>query len=137
MRVELLVRHSVLRGEALVARKIDLRALQRGFVARELAALLGERRLIGPRIDLRKQIALLDLVAFLEDDLDQVAGNLGADGDGGERRHGPERIEVDADIALADRLRNDRHRRATTPSAARIRLRRALVAGPPDDAGYE
>ena len=64
--VELLTRHGVLRGKALVARKIDLRAFQQRFVARELTALLRQRRLIGPRIDLGEQIALLDLVAFLE-----------------------------------------------------------------------
>jgi hypothetical protein len=137
--VELLTRHGILRGKALVARKIDLRAFQLRFVARELTALLRQRRLIGPRIDLGEQVAFLDLVAFLEHHLDQIAADLGADGDACERCYRSQRIELDPDIALADGFRDDRHRRAAEPAAAasgpRLLFGRCLVPGPPDDAG--
>ena len=125
--VQRLVRHGILRRQALVAGEIDLRALQQGLVARELSALLRERCFIGPRIDLGEQVAFLDLVAFLEDDANQIAADLGSDGDGGKRGDGPQRIEVDSNIARADRFRNDRHRRAAPrpppirPAAAQCR----------------
>ena len=43
----------------------------------ELALRLGERRLIGPRVDLGEEVALLDDLAFGEADLHQLAGDLG------------------------------------------------------------
>ena len=134
LRVERLARHRVLRGQPLVAREIDLRALQQRLVARQIALGLRQRRLIGPRVDLGDQIAFLDLVAFLEIDLDQIAADLASDRDGRERGDGAERIEIDSDVALADGLRHDRHRRRVA-AAAPLRLGCGLVLGPPDDAG--
>ena len=71
--IECLARHRILRGQPLIAGEIDLRALEQRLVARQIAVGLGEGGFIRPRVDLDEQIALLDLVAFLENDLLQVA----------------------------------------------------------------
>ena len=132
--VERLARHGVLRREALVAGEVDLRALQQRLVARQIAVGLRQRGFVGPRVDLGDQIAFLDLVAFLEIDLEQIAADLAADGHGRERSNGAERIEIDSDVALADGLGHDRHRRRVA-AAAPLLLGRCLLLGPPDDAG--
>ncbi len=67
--IERLARHRILRGQPLIAGEIDLRALQQRLVARQIAVGLGERGFIRPRVDFGEQIAFLDLVAFLENDL--------------------------------------------------------------------
>ena len=48
---------------------------------------------VGPRIDHGQQVALLDHLAFLELDLDELAGDLGLDVDGVERRHRSQRAD--------------------------------------------
>ena len=67
--VERLARHRVLGRQALVARQIDLGALQQRFVARQIAVRLGQRGLIRTRIDFREQVTFPDVLAFLEIDL--------------------------------------------------------------------
>ncbi|OIQ74046.1 hypothetical protein GALL_443110 [mine drainage metagenome] len=131
--IQRLARHGILRRQALVAGQIDLSAFQHGFVARELPLGLRQGGFIRPRIDLREQIALLDLVAFLEVDLHQIAADLGSDGHGRQRSHRAEGVEVDPDIALADNLRNNGHRRGIPATSAL--LRRNPLSAPPDDAG--
>ena len=60
---------------------------------------LGERGLVGPRVDLGEEVALLDHLPFLEADLHQLARDLRLDGDGGERRHGAERVDRNRHVA--------------------------------------
>ena len=115
--VERLARHRVLRGETLIARQIDLSALQQRLVAHQIAVGLRQRRLIRTRVNFRDQIAFLDLIAFLEIDLQQIATDLAADRHGRKRGHSAQRIEVDSDVALADGLGNDRHRGGVAPAA--------------------
>ena len=75
---------------------------------RELAFVLGFQDLIGPLIDLREEVALLDHLPFGESDLGQLAVDLGLHGDGRERGDGAERVDDDADIAQRDGRGADR-----------------------------
>ena len=136
LRVERLARNGVLRGQALIAREVDLGALQQRLVAGQLAVGLRQRGFIGPRIDLGEQVALLDLVTFLEGDLLQVTADLASDRHRRQRRHGAERVQIDVDVALADHFRHDRHRRGVAAVAPAGLLRRGAVLGPPDDARH-
>ena len=72
--------------------------MQRGVLG-ELALRLGERGLVGSGVDLGEEIAGLDQLALLEADAHQLAGDLGADGHGGERRHRAERVDGDRHVA--------------------------------------
>src|ERR1700722_7064095 len=101
LRIQCLTRHGVLRCQTLVAGQIDLGALQQRFITRQIAVRLGQGSLVWPRSDLREQVALLDVIAFLEIDLHQVTADLGPDGHGRERGYRTEGVEVDPDIALA------------------------------------
>src|SRR6202000_3287998 len=99
-----LPRHAVLRAQALITGKIDLRALQHGFVARELSFGLRQSGFGRPRGDFRPPVAFLDVGTFLEVDLLQVTADLAPDGYGGQRGNRAETVEVDPDITLADNL---------------------------------
>jgi hypothetical protein len=55
-----------------------------------LALALVERGLEQPRIDLRQHVALLDVLAFGEQHLLQLAVDLGMNGHGERRLHGPQ-----------------------------------------------
>ena len=68
---------------------------------RELAFKLRLQGLIGPRIDLREEVALFDHLAFREADL-QIARDLTLHRHGRDRRHGAERIDDDANVARRD-----------------------------------
>src|ERR1700722_6090878 len=128
--IQRLMRHGVLRCQPLVSRQVDLRALEHGFVARQLSLGLRQCRFIWPRIDLREQIAFLDIITFREIDPLHVTADLRADRHGCERRHGAQCVDVDPDVAFADDFWNDRHR----SGIAAVALRRRSLLGPPDDA---
>ena len=64
-----------------IAVEIELGAGELGLVLLLGRLRLFERRLVGPRIDLEQRIAFLDLLAFLEIDLDDLAVDPGLDGD--------------------------------------------------------
>ena len=68
---------------------------QVGLVLRLLGERLIEGRLKGPRIDLHEEIALLDHLALLEADLDDLTVNAAADGHGVKRLHRPETVQID------------------------------------------
>ena len=100
---------------------------------RELAFVLLLQDLVGPRIDLRQEVALLDQLAFGEADFGELAVDLGLHGHGRERRDGAERIDDDADIAERDgrgadrlqrRLAGSVRRAAATSASARSHRRR-------------
>ena len=85
--VEGLARDRVLCDERLVALQIDLGVFQRGLILRQLRLGLSQRDLVGPRVDLGEEIALVDHLAFLEGDLDELPVDLRLDGDHRERGH--------------------------------------------------
>ena len=135
LRVERLARHRVLRGQALIA--------GRDRPARPSAApgRAPDCRWPGPAslhtgrgVDFGDQVAFLDLIAFLEIDLQQIAADLAS------------MVTVASDVTVPSALRlmpmsplpttlgHDRHRRARCGRAP-AGSRRALLLGPPDDAG--
>ena len=122
-----LPRDRVLRHQRAVALQIDLGVVQRRLVLGELAFRLGQRDLIRARIDLGQEIALLDDLAFLERDLDQLAVDLRLDRDRRERRHRAERVQDDRHVGRFDRSRADRHR-AGRIGAPGLRRRRTVGA---------
>ena len=118
LRVELLLGGEILLGQADRTLEIELGVLQIGLVLRLLGQRLVERRLIGPRIDLHQEIALLHHLALLEGDLDDLAVDAAADGDGVEWLHRPEPIQVDGEIGLLHCRDRDRDRRRGASLAA-------------------
>ena len=82
-----------------------------------------ERHLIGSRIDLGEEIALLDHLALFEGDLGQIAVDLGLYRDRGERGDGAELAQADGHVALLHRNHPDRHRTAGAPAPGFLRLR--------------
>jgi hypothetical protein len=110
-----------LRDECLVAHQVELRLLEQTLIVRKLAFILLREQLVGPVVDLREQIALFDMIAFLEGDLQELAVDLGPHRD---RRQWRDRAEAgidDLDIAGADCRHADRLRRPTG-----VLMRRAL-----------
>ena len=113
----------ILLGQFLIAREVDLRLRQHALVARQLALVLGLQKLVGPRVDLRQEVALLDRLSFGEGDFRELTVDLGLHGDRRDRRDGAERVDDDADIAGADRGRADRLRRPALRGAPARRRR--------------
>ena len=74
--------------------------MRAGLVLRLLGDRLIERRLIGPRIDLHENVALLDHLALLEGDLDDLAIDAAADENGLVRLHGAEPVQIDREVGL-------------------------------------
>ena len=124
----LLAGDRILFGQFLVARKVDLRLREHALIARELALVLGLQKLVGPGVDLRQKIALLDHLSFGEPNLLELTVDLGLHGDGGDRRDGAERVDRDANIALSDGCSADRLRRGLLNAPAARRLRRMYRA---------
>ena len=98
--VQPLTRNRILLGEAGVARQVELRVLETRLVLRLLRDRLIERRLIRARVDFNKNIALLDHLALLEVDLDDLAIDAAAHQDGLVRLHGAKPIQIDWKISL-------------------------------------
>ena len=113
-------------GEAL---QVEIGVGEIGLVLRLLGLGLVERRLERPRIDLDQQIALLDELAFLEGDLDDLAVDAGADQHGVEALHGAEAGQIDREIGLLDR--RDLDRDGGTGRAPLLRGRLGGVCSPP------
>ena len=120
----LLARDRILLGQFLVARHVDLRLRKQALIAGQLAFELGLLKLVGPRVDLREEIAFLDHLPFGESHFGELAVDLGLHGDGRDRRHGAERVDDDANIALADGGGADRLRRVLDARRMAGRLRR-------------
>ena len=116
----------VLLGQADVTVEIELGVLQVGLVLRLLGERLIESRLIGPRIDLHESIALLHHPALLEGDLDDLAVDAAAHGDGVVGLHRPEPVQIDGEIGLLHPRDGDRDRRRDAAFAAARLLDRAV-----------
>src|SRR5260370_38846821 len=65
------------------------------------------------RIDLREKISLVNELAFLEGNANQLAINAAADGDGVEGSDGAEAIEVNRQVATLRGGNHDRHSKST------------------------
>src|SRR6266436_2888940 len=111
--IELLLGDDALFEEKLVPLKIDLRVFALGLVFSELPKRLLKLDLEGTRIDLREKISLVNELAFLEGNADQLAVNAAAHGDGVEGSDGAEAIEVNGQVAALCRRNHDRHNKST------------------------
>ena len=78
---------------------------------RELALGLFQAHLVGTRVYLRQEVALLHHLTFLVPNIDKLAVDLGLHGDSGERRHRAQLVQDDTDVALVDGGGSDRLRR--------------------------
>src|SRR6266851_2274356 len=122
LRVSGLPGDRVLRHQRIVPFEVELGILQQGLVLGELRFGLLERHLIGSRIDLGEEVALLDHLALLEGDLGQIAVDLGFDRDRRERGDRPELAQRDRHVAFLHRNHPDRHRTAGARAAGFFRL---------------
>ncbi len=113
--LDLLAGDRILLVKRFITSKIALMLSEQRLVLGELALRLGQRRLIGPGVDLRDEVALFDHLAFRKSHRLQLARDLGADGDGLEGRHRSER--VDRDRHIPQRHRRDPHRLWRRPGA--------------------
>ena len=107
-----------------VALEVELGALQLRLVLDAIGRRLVEHRLEGPRVDLEQRIALLDVLSFLEGDLDDRAVDTSLDHGGIERLNGADAAYIDGHIAL---LRG-RHRYRDSGPCHR-RSRRSIAPG--------
>lgn len=128
LRVELLAGDRILLVERLVALQVAARVFQLRQVLLLLALRLRQRHLEGPRVDLRQQIAGLDVLAFLERHLDQFAIDAAAHRHGvvGGRR--AQRPQDDLDILGAGLAHAHRHRHVH--HRGRAAAHGAAAAGP-------
>src|SRR5690606_229079 len=69
----------------------------------DLGVALLDLRLVGARVDAGDHLALLDLVVEVHQDLGDLAGDLAADGDRGNRAQGTGGRDRDADVAALHR----------------------------------
>ena len=101
-----------------VAGEVALRLAEQRLVLGQLPLGLRQRRLVGARIDLGEEVAGLDRLALGEPDLLQIAGDLGLDGHGLERRHRSQ--GVDGQRHVAERHRAHAHRLRRLPGTAGV-----------------
>ena len=100
-----------------------------GLVLRLLGLGLVERGLEQARVDLGQHVALLDVLAFGEQHLLQLAVDLRMDADGERRLHGAEPGQIDRHVLPADD--GDAHRHARScGSTCGVRRSRPLRAVP-------
>ena len=111
LQIDVLLRIEILGLQGGEARKILLRIDQLRLIVRFLGDGLIEDGFERRRIDPRQHVALAHLLALAEVDGNQLAGDLGADGDGVVGRHGAERVVIDRDVVLGRFGDRDRHHR--------------------------
>ena len=69
---------TLLRGQRLAAHDVEIGVRDLDWRLQQLGLRLLQRALEGPRVDHEQQVALLDVLAVLEMDLGEVAGDAGA-----------------------------------------------------------
>ena len=87
----------------LIAGQIDLCLLEQALVVLQGAFRLLELGFVGPGIDFDQRLAFADHLAFAIVDGDDPSRDLAVEADGGDGSDGAEGVDVDADVALADR----------------------------------
>ena len=87
----------------LIAGQIDLRLLEEALVVLQGAFRLFELGFVGPGVDFDQRLAFADHLAFAIVDGDDPSGDLAVEADGGDGGDGAKGVDVDADVALADR----------------------------------
>ena len=97
--VELLLGDGVAGVGGTVAVKIDARLGEDALIVLQRTLGLGEGGLVGTRVDVDERLALADDLSFFVVDGHDLAGDLAVDGDGEDRRDGPESVVIDVDIA--------------------------------------
>jgi hypothetical protein len=95
----LLLRDGVLGEGLLVALEVDPGVFQERLVASELALGLREGGGVGARIDDREDVAFLHDLALRVVDLREFADDAAGHSDRVHGRHGPDRVEVDVELA--------------------------------------
>ena len=118
--VELLLADRPFAQQALCPREVRGLPLEPGLHRQQIALGLLQRRLVGARVDLEKDVALLDQGPFLEVDLVEVTPHAGAHLDGINRGRPGGEIRVIGDVPLngvADRDRCCRWRFRGRPRA--------------------
>ena len=93
-----------------VAREIGLGIDELGLIAFEVSGELIDQGLIGPRIDLREQVAGVHGLAFGEVDADDLPLDLGAHDVGVVSNHRADAVKIDRHVMLGDYACDDRHR---------------------------
>ena len=99
--VDLLLGNRVLGEQRSIALEIDLRVLQLRLVTGHLPVGLGQHHFERARIDLRQQVARLDVLTFAEGDGQQLSVDTGAYHHHVARCHGPQCVDVHGDSAFA------------------------------------
>ena len=95
--------------EILVARRLRLARWRPARVAVERRLRLLQRRFERPLVERDEDLALLHLVAFVEVDRRQLAGDLRVDRDGRRGDHRADALDGERHRLLDDRRRRDRH----------------------------
>ena len=96
-----------------------MRLLQQTLIVRQLAFVLRLEQFVRTVVDLREQVALLDVLALFEGHLHQYAVDLRAHGDGGEWGNCTEAAINDLDVSGADSRDADGLRRTGRSLAMR------------------
>src|SRR4029077_16866400 len=122
--VELLLGDHAFLEKKLEALKIDFRIFALCLVFSELPQRLPKLYLERPRIDLREKISLVDELAFLERDTDELTIDTAANRDGVEGSDGAKSIEINGQIAALRSGNNDRHNHAACAEASLAFARR-------------
>ncbi|MNP02283.1 hypothetical protein D3C76_941320 [compost metagenome] len=143
--VEGLLGNAVFGIQAFVARQIDLGVLQLRLVLRQGAFGLLQGDAVGTRVDLGEQVTGLDLLTFLEVDLDQLTGHPAAHIDRVGRGNRAQGLVVEREVTDPYRLDPHRHRvvgaaKARSPTLAPhagFFLRRRCGPQPPGQQGHQ
>jgi hypothetical protein len=88
---------------------------------------LGERRLIGARVDAEQQVALAHVLALLDVGSQELAANLGLDRDHGVRLDRADRLDLDRHLLALHG--GDRHRHHGTAGGRRLLLGLRIATG--------
>jgi hypothetical protein len=122
LRIGKLQRNRFFFGEVGIAVEIDARIFKMRLVAVAIGDRLIELRLVGSRVDLAEQVALLDRLPLDEINLDQLAGNLAAHDHIVVGNDGADAAQIDRHVMAHHGSRDDAHRHRRRRCGRRWRL---------------
>ena len=131
LRVDLLARREILLIERCVTLQIELRVFQHRLVCGLFRERLVEGRLVGPRIDLGENIALLHYLALSEIDLRDLAVDAAADSHRVVRLDDAQSVEIDGEVGLSNGCDSHRDRRRRRRVLGLGRIRGGALIGAP------